>query len=78
MCHASYATADLNIQRTAEVNKSEGAGVSWSKYGTAFGWEIAALLSGQNLPKPAIDNKQELVQRWHELFPSAPSAPGCS
>ena len=58
-----------------QVNKSEGAGVSWSKFGADFAWEVAALLSGQNLPQPPVSSKEELLERWSTIFPSHPAPP---
>ena len=49
-----------------------GTGISWAKYGSAFGWELATVLSMQRWIQPEVATEDELKARWKEIFPSAP------
>ena len=58
-----------------QVFTNKGLNISWTKFGMAFGWEIAAICSLQKEIEPPITDEGALVRRWREIFPNSPAVP---
>ena len=46
--------------------------MSWTKFGLAFGWEIAQIISVKKVVEPPVQSLGDLQKRWSEIFPHAP------